>query len=447
MSGRPLEAGAEALVLGLGHYGRSVSRALRERGVGVVVIEDRPADDTAAFAAEWDLRLVEAPGPTDLPDLFDDADAFLPSPGVPEAHAAFAERDRQGVRTLSEFDLARWWDDRPVVAVTGTDGKTTVTELTATLLQSSGIAGVPAGNNDLPLIDAIARPDIDVMVVEASSFRLAHTERFSPQAAAWLNFGPDHLDVHSSLESYERAKAKIWAHLPDDGVAVANLDDPVVMAHEPSDRRVVTVGGEGAHARLEGNRLMLGSRAVAELGDLRRAHPHDVQNALTAAVLADEVGATADGLREGLRRQELLAHRLQEVATIDGVRFVNDSKATVPHAVATALGAFESSVLIAGGRNKGLDLRPIAERSDRVRAVVATGESAREIIEAFEGRRPTAVAESMADAVQMARDLAQPGDVVLLSPGCASYDQYSSYQARGDDFIRAVTALAEEASP
>ena len=150
---------------------------------------------------------------------------------IRDSHGAFDEAAAHGVPTISEFDLARMWDQRPLVAITGTDGKTSVTMLTVAMLEASGVRAAGVGNTETPLVEAIDDPTVDVFVVEASSFRLGHSREFSPVAAAWLNFSPDHLDVHSSLEHYEQAKAKIWSSIPDDGLVVAPADDPVVLKH------------------------------------------------------------------------------------------------------------------------------------------------------------------------------------------------------------------------
>jgi len=441
---KPLVAGDEALVLGLGLYGVAVARALRSRGIDVTVAEDRPTDRTATLAEEIDVTLMAEPAVEDLVEALARADAFVPSPGVPEQHDAFAAAVATGVPTISEFDMARWWDDRPIIAITGTDGKTTVTMLTVEMLQHSGVAAAAVGNNDLPLIEAIDDPQTSVFVVEASSFRLAHTQRFSPRAAAWLNFAPDHLDVHLDLTSYEEAKASIWADLPVDGLAVATLADPTVMKHVPPDRRVSTIGLTQGTSRVVGDELSIDDVPICRIDELPRQFNHDITNTLTAATLALELGATRAGVRNAIMSSAALPHRIQFVETIEGIDFYNDSKATVPHAVVTATGSFDSVILIAGGRNKGLDLRDMASRSPSVREVVAIGEAAPDIESAFEGLAPITVAQDMREAVRTAFRIADPGEVVLLSPGCASYDSYTSYVARGEDFIGLVAELAKD---
>lgn len=441
-----LTSGDRAVVLGLGITGRSVAAALRRRDIAVTVVDDRPTDDTRRFAAELGVQLVEAPENSALEDAFVGAAAFLPSPGVPEAHAAFRLAEALRVPTISEFDMARWWDDRPIAAVTGTDGKTSVTLLTVAMLEASGVAAVGVGNTETPLIEVIDDPSFDVFVVEASSFRLAHSERFAPTAAAWLNFSPDHLDVHANLESYEHAKAKIWADLAPDGLAVAPADDAVVQSHLRTDRSSTIVGlaaAPGVDGFVENGRLMLDGVDIAGLDDLERTFPHDVTNTLVASALALKLGATVTGIRSAVATHRLPPHRIQHVATRGGVSFYNDSKATVPHAVLTAVRSFDSVVLIAGGKNKGLDLGSLREAADRTRAVVAMGDAADEIAAVFDGATTVMRASSMDDAVRIAMSVAEIGDAVLLSPGCTSFDAYPNYGARGDDFIRVVHELVE----
>ncbi|MBL8778371.1 MAG: UDP-N-acetylmuramoyl-L-alanine--D-glutamate ligase [Acidimicrobiales bacterium] len=435
--------GAPLLVVGLGVTGEAVVRALLSRGHDVVVVEDRPTDEKRALAAALGVDLVAEPDEGALGALVAGSEAVLPSPGVPEAHPVFGAARSAGVPVRSEFDLAAAWDDRPLVAITGTNGKTTVTMLVTEMLERSGRRAVAAGNTEVPLVTAIDDPATDVFVVEASSFRLGHTERFAPAVATWLNFAPDHLDVHASLAVYEAAKARIWADQGPDDLAVANADDPVVAAHHGPARRV-TFSTRDDHGFHVAGGVLVTDEGIELVGvdALWRAFPHDVANALAASATALGAGASLDGVRATLTGFAGMHHRVELVAERGGVRFYDDSKATVPHAVAAALAAFDSVVLIAGGRNKGIDLSPLAADLGRVRAVVAIGDAAADVEAAFAGRRPVETATSMDDAVRRAAALAEPGDAVLLSPGCASFDWYSSYGERGDDFARAVHALA-----
>ncbi|CAN5604717.1 UDP-N-acetylmuramoyl-L-alanine--D-glutamate ligase [soil metagenome] len=446
-------AGERALVVGLAVTGQAVAAALARRGVDVVAVDDAPSPAVRAAASELGIDLVVAPSAEDLAVLVGSVSAVVPSPGLPERHRVFALAAAAGVPLRSELDLAAAWDRRPCLAVTGTDGKTTVTTMVAEMLEASGRRAVAAGNTEVPLVAAIDDPAVEVFVVEASSFRLATATGFRPQIATWLNFAADHLDIHRSLVAYEAAKARIGAALRPGATAVANADDPVVMGHARSLAEPAVTFGLVASRRPDYHvadgvlRTADGADLVA-VDDLSRSLPHDQANALAAAATALTGGANLVGVRRVLRSFRGLPHRVALVGESGGVRYYDDSKATAPHAARAAIGGFDSVVLIAGGRNKGLDLRPLAEDSPRVRAVVAIGEAAGEIAAAFAGHRPVHTATSMDEAVALAADLARSGDAVLLSPACASFDWYRSYGERGDDFARAVRAhLADGGAP
>ncbi len=430
-----------ALVLGLGVTGRAVTEALTRRGSEVVVAEDRPTEAHRALAAELSVELLESPDRARMEDALAGAEVLLPSPGVPDRHPLFALATAAGVPVRSEFDLAAEWDDRPLAAVTGTNGKTTVTHLVADMLTRSGVAAAEAGNVEVPLVAAIDDATVDVFVVEASSFRLGHTHHWAPRVGAWLNFAPDHLDVHADLEAYEAAKARLWADQGPDDVAVANNDDPVVARHRGAARRLTFSLDDVADATVvDGDLVVMGEHLlpVAELGRRLR---HDQANALAASLVALTSGATPEGVVEALIAFDGLPHRVQLVAEQGGVSWYDDSKATTPHATRAAVDGFPSVVLIAGGRNKGIDLSDLVGPDASLRGVVAIGEAAGEVAAAVSGIAPVKEASSMDDAVADAAAFAQAGDAVLLSPGCASFDWYSSYGERGDDFARAVRAL------
>ena len=435
------------LVVGFGVTGRSVVAALVARGHRPVVVEDRPTDAQRAAAEALGVELVEAPDEDRLTALVAGATVLLPSPGVPDRHPVFEQAGRVGLSTASEFDLAQTWDDRPVVAITGTNGKTTVTTMVADALDRSGRPAEPVGNTDVPFVEAIGHPRTEVFVVESSSFRLGHSADFRPDVAAWLNFAPDHLDAHASLADYEQAKASIWRHLDPGAVVVANIDDPVVARHlsqltgddlsiatfsihGPADWSVVELDGRASLAGPDGPFV-----AVEELA---RRQPHDLANALAVAAIATAAGATIEGVCGTLRSFRGLAHRLEYLGRWHDISWYNDSKATVPHATVAAVGGFESVVLIAGGKSKGLSFEPLRDTVPPVRAVVAIGDAADDVDRIFADLVPVTRAGSMLDAIRAARAIARAGDAVLLSPACASFDWYPNYVARGLDFTELV---------
>ena len=426
--------------------GRAVTGALTRRGVHVTAVDDRPGRETRAVAADLGVELVEAPGPDALAELVAGVDLVVPSPGVPFDHPVFALAAAAATDVRGELELASQWAGRPLVAVTGTNGKTTVTTLVTEMLLASGLRAVAAGNIGLALSDAVAT-DAEVLVVEASSFQLQLTDTFRPTVAVWLNAAPDHLDIHGTFDAYAAAKARIWANQRDGDVAVVNADDPVVVqaARSTHAGRVITFGRDRGDYHVGGGALRTPEGdEIATLAALGRVLPHDVSNALAASAAAISAGATVDGARRALLDFRTLPHRLTLVGEAGGVQWYDDSKATNPHAARAAIDGFDSVVLIAGGQNKGLDLRTLAASADRVRAVVAIGEAAAEVEAAFRSVRPVQRARSMRDAVSQAAELARAGDAVLLSPGCASFDWYENYGARGDDFANAVRELLDD---
>ena len=437
------------LIVGMGVTGRAVASALAKRGHDVVMADDRPR---SLDGPEFEHACVHDSTDRDvLASLVADACVVVPSPGVPPRHLAYTLADAAGVPIVSELDLAAEWDSRPCAAVTGTNGKTTVTALVESMLNRSGISAVGAGNTDIALVEAIDRP-VDAFVVEASSFRLHRARTFAPAVAVWLNLAPDHLDWHADVDDYAASKARIWAAQGPDDCAVAPYgDDAVGKFAATAPARLVTFApaqwlDAPADVRVENGMLTAYRTPLVAAAELPRHRPHDLSNASAATAVAIEMGASLDHVVAELCAFDGLPHRLALAGSIGDVVFYDDSKATAPHATVAAAAGFGDAVLIAGGRNKGLDLGDLAQAAPHLRAVVAIGESAPEVTACFQlagaGRIELAEAESMAEAVALAYDIARPAGDVLLSPGCASFDWYSSYHERGQSFISAVSDLA-----
>ena len=331
-----------------------------------------------------------------------------------------------------------------MVAVTGTDGKTTTVLMAEAILQAAGRKTIACGNTEIPLVEALDM-DVDSFVVEATSFRLAFIESFRAEASAWLNFDSDHLDWHESMSTYEAAKARLWRNVRPTDIAIGVSGELAVLKHlQNAQCRRRVVGGSGDYRVHEA--MLVGPQGeIMSTSDLRRALPHDVSNALVASALCIEAGlATTAQAAMALSNFVAPHHRIEFIAESKGVRWFDDSKATTPHAVVTALRGFESVVLIAGGRNKDLDLAQMAIESGRIKSVVAIGESAEMISQVFAGKKPVAIASSMQEAVEQAARVSVAGDVVLLSPGCTSFDWYGGYAERGDHFAGLVRQFISE---
>ena len=434
---------ARVLVYGLGVSGTAAATRLLAEGTEVVAVDDDAGDGPRRVAERLGISLLVHPDPDALLALAREVDEVVVSPGVPTHHPVFGLGP--GVRLVGEVELAWRRAEVPLVAITGTNGKTTVTTLVCAMLDASGRRAAAAGNIGAPILEALGS-GADVVVAEVSSFQLALTDTFRPAVAAWLNLSPDHLDWHGTVEAYRRAKARLWANAGPGDVAVANAEDPAVVAESHGPRAqgatVVSFGLHDGDYTVRAGALVGPGGEIARVADLQRALPHDLSNALCATAVAVAAGADLVACRRALLAFAGLPHRVELVGEAKGVRYYDDSKATTPGAVLAALEGFERAVLIAGGRNKGLDLSVLAAAKPRLRGVVAIGEAAPEVVRALGDARGDApavtTAASMEGAVRAAVAMARPGDTVILSPACASFDWYDSYAERGDDFARWV---------
>lgn len=423
------------LVIGSAVSGRAAARLARRQGHDVAVY-----DAKAAAVAPLRDEGIEVHSGSWSPRLIKGYDAYIASPGVPPSAEPLAQAMAAGVPIWSELEFGSRYLEAPYAAITGTNGKTTTVVAAAAMLEASGLKAVAAGNVGTA-VSSVAGEPWDVVVVEASSFQLRFIDGFHPAAAGILNVAPDHLDWHGNLDSYSRAKARIFENMAEGDLLVYDGDDagatelirtaPVPAV--PCSGRSAPEGGWGPVNRrlvVEGHQLPVPAIDGAFRLDLT-----------VAAAVAFHVGATVEGVESVLDSFVPGAHRRQLVRERSGIAWVNDSKATNPHAAAAAASSYDSVVLIAGGRNKGLDLAPLGELGS-VRHIVAYGEAAAELAAAAPAR--TTVVESLADAVTAAERLARAGDTVLLAPGCASFDQFDSYAERGEVFSALVAQLEED---
>ncbi len=447
-----MDPDVRTLVYGLQITGASTVRALMRRGHDVVTCDDTIDESKRGLARSLGVDLL--PAPLDAAAFVSQFDLLSPAPGVPEGHAVIVAAQAAGIPVQSEIEIAYRWEQqrpggpRPILAITGTDGKTTTTLLTVAILRAAGLKTEALGNTEIPLLDAINQDSnqhsdhdaLDALVVECTSFRLAWTQQFRADAGVWLNLAPDHLNWHDSMGSYESAKARIFELQRPSDAAIGFVSDPVVCQHlNVAPGRRLTFGRSGADYFLDGTTLMSPAGPIADTAVMRRRLPHDITNALAASALVLETGlATPVDIEQALRTFVSPPHRIEPIGVANGIHWFNDSKATTPHAASTAIRAFDSLVLIAGGSRKGVDLSPMGSDVGHVRAVIAIGEAAPDIHAVFGGQTTVIDASSMAEAVQLAASSALAGDAVVLSPGCASFDWYSGYPARGDDFRRLV---------
>ncbi|HKU41992.1 MAG TPA: UDP-N-acetylmuramoyl-L-alanine--D-glutamate ligase [Polyangiales bacterium] len=445
-------SGKRVLVVGLGKSGLSAVRVLAQHGAKVIVNDLRDAaqlGDAAKqaqqFGAAFELGAHE-------PLLFTSVDAIVLSPGVPPLPAIEAA-DRAGVPVLSEVELASYFisPSASVLGITGTNGKSTVTTLVGEMCQRTGRPTFVGGNLGTPFCDVAGTPAADggYVVVELSSYQLERVSRLRVHVGALLNITEDHLDRYPSFRAYAAAKARLFDCQREGDAAV--VPDGDALCEELAARgqaKVSRFGGARGAVRVEGGAIVDdASGKLLAVSELRMRGAHNVSNACAAALVARLGGVPRAVIAEVLRSFAGLPHRMVHVADLDQVAYYDDSKATNVGATVAALDGLapevQRIVLIAGGKDKGGDYAPMRERLARCgRAVVLIGE-ARPIIERALAGAPYAIesAESMADAVQRARRLAQPGDAVLLAPACASFDMFRSYAHRGDVFQDAVREL------
>jgi UDP-N-acetylmuramoylalanine--D-glutamate ligase len=442
-------AGRTVLVCGTGLAGRSAVRALVELGATVSVCSDRPPAEPLPAGVPFLGALDRLP---------DRVEAVVTSPGLPPSHPVLVDALRVDVPVFGELEFA--WRIQPAgrdascrwLLVTGTNGKTTTVRMLESILLAAGRRALAVGNVGVPVIDAVrAEPGYQVLAVEASSFQLHFSSTIRPWAGAVLNLAEDHLDWHGSMAGYAADKAKAWSG----DRAIGNADDPLVrqlLSSAPAGDRITFTVGEPAVRQFgvrAGQLVDAAGEVLLPAADVRPSGPHNVANALAAAALAETVGVGRAEIAVGLHAFQPDPHRNQLIADRAGVRYVDDSKATNPHAAAAAMQSYRRIVWIAGGQLKGADVEPLVARfADRLAGAVLLGVD-REVIRAALARHapdlPVIIVSrtdhgAMQDAVAAATSLAGAGDVVLLAPAAASKDMFTGYDERGAAFSAAVLA-------
>ena len=434
------------VVVGAGRSGLAAARFLAAQGTPVVLTDLRPEPDADL---ERDLARAGIPGVWgDHPwVLLDGCTEVVASPGIPRTAPFLAEALRRGIPVVGEVEVAhrylRSTGGGRVLAVTGTNGKSTTTDLTAHLLRASGIPSVACGNLGLPFLEAVqdAVPGT-VFVVELSSYQLESVQAFQADAAAFLNLTEDHLARHGTMDTYRRTKLRVFERQGASDLRVVPAAHPEWWQDAPGAAPTARFGWSPCEAWCDANgRLHLGDEALLHRTDLRIPGDHNVENALAAALLARHAGASLDGLRAGLRSYPGLAHRMALCGERGGVRAYNDSKGTNVDATLTAIHALPGPlVLLLGGTDKGASYAPLREAlAGKLRRLVFLGEAIPQLVRDL-GDLPHEVVPGFDAAVQTALDLAQSGDQVLLSPACASFDQFANFEQRGDHFESLIRA-------
>jgi UDP-N-acetylmuramoylalanine--D-glutamate ligase len=456
-------SGKQVLVLGLGDTGLSCARWLAARGAKVSVADTRAAPPHAARLAEWLPEVPLYTGPFDDAGL-QSAEMLVVSPGLPLTEPAVARAVAAGVEVVGDVELfarairalnAKREHPMRVLAITGSNGKSTVTAMCGDMCRMAGLVTCVAGNIGLPVLDALSEieqgsaPAPQAWVLELSSFQLETTSSLNADASTVLNLSEDHMDRYPDMDAYAAAKARIFS---GDGVQVLNRDDPRSLAMARPGRRVVSFGLDRSprddNFGLCEDELCLDGDMLMPLSALPVAGLHNAANALAALALTRALGLPMEALLRGLLHFKGLPHRVEQVAEIDGVTWYDDSKGTNVGATEAALYGMgrRKAVVILGGDGKGQDFSPLkAAVEANARAAVLIGRDAPLIAAAIAGSGVEILqADSLPQAVEAAQRLAQPGDAVLLSPACASFDMFRNYIHRAEVFVDAVNRLAAE---
>jgi UDP-N-acetylmuramoylalanine--D-glutamate ligase len=453
------------VVVGLGRTGLAAARFLHRQGARVLVADE--ADEAQLGGSVRMLREMGVAlelGPHRITS-FKSADLIVVSPGVSHTIEPIKQAKSRNIPLMSEVELASRFITEPIVAVTGTNGKTTTTGLLEQMLKNSGISVFVGGNIGNPLIEYVGSGQkTQVVVAEISSFQLDTIDSFRPKISVMLNITADHLDRYPNFEAYADSKIRVFSNQQADDVAVLNGSDPLIRAKtkEIKSQRLFfpALQANEQGAVLNGKRIILhlaklkqiesGNRnqKYLDISKIRLRGRHNFENVCAASLAALASGATLEGIQKTLDHFKGLAHRLEPVATINGAQYYNDSKATNVDGVLRALDSFAKPVLLLmGGRDKGGDFSVLQDHiRTHAKELIVMGEAAETIRAALGQLLPTKVAASMQDAVATAYQDANPEDVVLLSPGCSSFDWYRSYAERGDDFRRAVEEVKKKAA-
>lgn len=442
-------AGRSTVVFGMARSGLASAHFLVAHGADVLVVDEAPEKSFASvqnslsqsgFRILTGLRDWEQCGHPDL---------VVVSPGIPADHPYLTRARAEGAEVIGEIELAYRFCAAPIIAVTGTNGKGSTTTLLGEMLKAAGLKVQVAGNIGVPLISVVEQ-DLQVLVAEVSSFQLETVAQFHPWAGILLNITPDHLTRHGTLEAYVAAKQRLFARQTANDLAILNVDDPlvaVIAQHLPVSPLLVGLReGQAGYLRDEQLWVKLPDReavAVCRVTDLPLPGAHYLTNTLCAAIVAVAAGCTPAQIQDGVRNWQPAAHQMETVATISGIRFIDDSKATNPASAIADLATVNGRVLvIAGGETKGLDMTPFADAlAARAAGVFLIGEGAFEIAAGIAGRLAVSMCRDIGQAVREAFAAAEPGDTIILAPACASFDQFNGQADRGNQFAAAARAL------
>ena len=444
--------GKKIVILGLALSGAAAAKLAVRQGADVFVSDNQ--DTLALQGTLTDLKALSIPGELGQhSDQIYDADLWIISPGIAQDSELVQKAQSNDIPIVSEIEFSSWFTTAPILAITGSNGKTTTAHLLAEMIQTDDLHGALAGNVGIPfaemVLEDLENPDPKrVWVLEISSFQMEFIEHFKPYIAIFLNITPDHLNRYPSMKEYIAAKMNMWSRQTAEDFIVYNADDTILVEEiaESTSRKIAFGLGHHPEAIFQPNRTKIYTEEHAtliEMNQLALPGKHNLANALAAATAAHLMGVPNKSIAATMSQFSGVPHRLEPIAEINGVTYINDSKATNLDAVQVALESFtQPIILLLGGLDKGGDFRSLLPHThNNLKEVIAFGQAKELILTALrDAVRSTSVMD-LKEALELAQNCSQPGDVVLLSPGCASFDQFENFEERGDHFRSLVTVM------
>ncbi|UOE92930.1 UDP-N-acetylmuramoyl-L-alanine--D-glutamate ligase [Alkalihalobacillus sp. LMS39] len=437
------------LIIGLAKSGFAASRLLYQLGATITVNDAKPLEENpeARQLEEIGVRVICGAHPLSLLD--EPVDFIVKNPGIPYSNPLIKEAVRRGISVVTEVELASRLSEAPLIAITGSNGKTTTTTLAVEMLKESEKIPLVAGNIGTVACEVVQHATTDnIIVTELSSFQLQGTETFHPKVAVLLNLFDAHLDYHGTKEKYGQAKAKIFSNLTDEDYHVVNVDDPCVLSLSERAKGIKipfsTKTEQKTGGYIKAGAIYFQDEKIIDVNDIALPGKHNLENILAAICATKVMGAKTEQIQSVLQTFTGVKHRVQYVEAINGRRFYNDSKATNILAANAAISAFTNPViLLAGGLDRGNEFDELVPALKKVKAVIAFGQTQEKIVKAAieAGVAIIKKAERVEDGVPLAYDVSDEGDIILLSPACASWDQYKTFEERGDSFIATVQNL------
>lgn len=427
------------LVLGLARSGFATAKILKQLNYDVKVnaYDDLSNDNHANELRQLGIEIIDGGHPL---YLLDEVDLIVKNPGIKYQIEFLQKAVEKNIDIITEIELANTLFNIDMVAITGTNGKTTTTQMTFDILKKSNKDVYLAGNIGYPSIEVAYNHPNSLIITEVSSFQLEGTKYFRPTIAAITNLGEGHLDYHESIDNYRNAKKKIYKNQTEKDILILNINEKNKYNLNEINSNIIfydTTFNTEADVYIKDNIVLYDNIELFDITKLKLPGMHNIENAINAAVIAYKKGSTTEDIKEVLYNFSGVKHRLQYVGDYKGVKYYNDSKATNPVATITALSGFEQNVvLLCGGKDRGIDFHELVPYLDRVKVMVVVGESAEILQELADSNNIKCIkAVKIDDATEVASKIAETGDIVLLSPACASWDQYKSFEVRGDEFI------------